>query len=111
MSPAVLRTAVAAILYTALSATSLSVADGEFVALVGPTGCGKSTLLNLAAGLIAPSAGEVRVFGAPLAGLNSHAGYLFQPDSLFPWRNALDNVTAGLEFRGMPKDAARGRAR
>jgi len=97
--------------YTALRATSLSVADGEFVALVGPTGCGKSTLLNLAAGLIAPSTGEVRVFGARLAGLNAHAGYLFQPDSLFPWRNALDNVAAGLEFRGVPKDEARSRAR
>jgi NitT/TauT family transport system ATP-binding protein len=77
--------------------------DGEFVALVGPTGCGKSTLLNVAAGLLKPSAGAVRVFGAPLASVNRHAGYLFQPDSLFPWRNALDNVAAGLEFRGMSR--------
>ena len=44
--------------YTAVEAASLSVADGEFVAIVGPTGCGKSTLLNVAAGLLTPSSGE-----------------------------------------------------
>ncbi len=97
--------------HTALRGTTLSVADGEFVALVGPTGCGKSTVLNLAAGLIAPSFGKVRAFGQPLTGLNPHAGYLFQPDSLFPWRSALDNVAAGLEFHGLAKDLARARAR
>jgi NitT/TauT family transport system ATP-binding protein len=92
--------------YTAIDDATLTVRDGEFVALVGPTGCGKSTLLNVAAGLLAPAAGAVRVFGEPLSGVNRHAGYLFQPDSLFPWRNALDNVAAGLEFRGTPRDAA-----
>jgi sulfonate transport system ATP-binding protein len=92
--------------YTAVEDATLTVRDGEFVALVGPTGCGKSTLLNVAAGLLAPAAGAVRVFGEPLSGVNRHAGYLFQPDSLFPWRNALDNVAAGLEFRGMRRDAA-----
>ena len=56
--------------YTAVRDTSLAVAAGEFVSVVGPTGCGKTTLLNLAAGLLAPSAGAVRVFGAPLAGIN-----------------------------------------
>ena len=50
------------------SGASLSVADGEFVAIVGPTGCGKSTLLNVAAGLIAPSTGRADIFGAPLTG-------------------------------------------
>lgn len=87
--------------YTAVRDASLTVADGEFVSLVGPTGCGKSTLLNLAAGLLAPTSGSVSVFGAPLAGLNAKAGYMFQADALFPWRNALDNVVAGLQFRGM----------
>ncbi len=56
--------------YTAVKDASLSVADGEFVAIVGPTGCGKSTLLNVAAGLIAPSSGRADIFGSPLAGLN-----------------------------------------
>jgi NitT/TauT family transport system ATP-binding protein len=96
--------------YTAIRDVSLAVADGEFVSLVGPTGCGKSTLLNAAAGLLAPTSGSVSVFGAPLAGINREAGYLFQADALFPWRNALDNVTAGLEFRGIAKDEARARA-
>ena len=71
--------------FTAVERASLDVADGEFVAIVGPTGCGKSTLLNVAAGLLAPSGGSVTVFGAPLAGRNAQAGYLFQADALFPW--------------------------
>ncbi len=88
--------------YTAVKDTSLAVRVGEFVSVVGPTGCGKSTLLNVAAGLLAPSAGRVLVDGAPLAGVNARAGYMFQSDALMPWRSALDNVAAGLEFRGVP---------
>ncbi|MBM3356021.1 MAG: ATP-binding cassette domain-containing protein, partial [Betaproteobacteria bacterium] len=80
--------------YTAVEETSLAVAPGEFVSVVGPTGCGKSTLLNLAAGLLAPSSGSVRVFGEPLRGINGRAGYLFQSEALMPWRNALQNVIA-----------------
>src|SRR5204863_6599529 len=87
--------------YTAVRDVTLAVGAGEFVSVVGPTGCGKSTLLNMAAGLLAPSAGEVRVFGTPLAGLNTRAGYMFQAESLMPWRTAAQNVMAGLEFRGM----------
>ena len=89
--------------YTALREATLVVQPGEFVSVVGPTGCGKSTLLNVAAGLLEPSAGRVRVFGEPLAGVNSRAGYLFQADALMPWRSALGNVTAGLEFRGLDR--------
>jgi NitT/TauT family transport system ATP-binding protein len=92
--------------YTAVRDATLRVAAGEFVAVVGPTGCGKSTLLNVAAGLLEPSAGAVRVCGAPLVGLNRRAGYLFQADALMPWRNALANVTAGLEFRGASREEA-----
>src|SRR3954469_9602171 len=86
--------------YTAVRDVSLSVGAGEFVAVVGPTGCGKSTLLNVAAGLLAPSTGSVSVFGEPLNGLNRRAGYMFQAESLMPWRTARQNVMAGLEFRG-----------
>jgi NitT/TauT family transport system ATP-binding protein len=96
--------------YTALRDTTLSVAAGEFVSVVGPTGCGKSTLLNVAVGLLQPSAGRTRVFGEPLEGLNRKAGYLFQTDALMPWRTALDNVTAGLEFRNTDKEEARKKA-
>lgn len=96
--------------YTAVANATLDVADGEFVAIVGPTGCGKSTLLNVAAGLLAPAAGQVRIFGAPLQGLNRQAGYLFQADALFPWKTAIDNVAIGLEIAGVARDDALGRA-
>jgi len=88
--------------YTAVSDVTLSIAPGEFVSVVGPTGCGKSTLLNVAAGLLEPSRGTVQVFGEPLRGINRRAGYMFQSEALMPWRTALANVTAGLEFRGVP---------
>ena len=88
--------------YTAVRDVTLTVGAGEFVSVVGPTGCGKSTLLNVSAGLLAPSSGTVEVFGQPLAGINARAGYMFQAESLMPWRTALANVMAGLEFRGLP---------
>ena len=96
--------------YTAVERASLAVADGEFVAIVGPTGCGKSTLLNVAAGLFPPSTGVATVYGAPLTGRNAQAGYLFQADSLFPWKTALDNVAIGIEVAGVAPQAARERA-
>ena len=96
--------------YTAVEKARLSVADGEFVAIVGPTGCGKSTLLNLAAGLLKPAGGAVRIFDRPLAGLNREAGYLFQADALFPWKTALENVAIGLDITGTPRSEARERA-
>ncbi|HEY1558805.1 MAG TPA: ABC transporter ATP-binding protein, partial [Kofleriaceae bacterium] len=97
--------------YTAVEQATLTVADGEFVSIVGPTGCGKSTLLNVSAGLLVPSAGSVSVFGAPLAGRNARAGYLFQAEALFPWKTALDNVAIGLEVAGVAAEATRERAR
>jgi NitT/TauT family transport system ATP-binding protein len=94
--------------YTAVRDLSLQVADGEFLAVVGPTGCGKSTILNVTAGLLAPTAGSVRIFGEPLRGLNRRAGYLFQTDPLMPWRTAAQNVAVGLEYRGVDRaEAAR----
>lgn len=92
--------------YTAVEKAHLAVAQGEFVAIVGPTGCGKSTLLNVAAGLLKPAAGSVKVFDRSLTGLNRDAGYLFQADALFPWKTALDNVAIGLEIRGAPRSEA-----
>lgn len=96
--------------FTAVDRASLTVADGEFVAIVGPTGCGKSTLLNIAAGLLTPFAGGVDIFGAPLNDLNRQAGYLFQADALFPWKTALENVAIGLETAGVAQAEARERA-
>jgi len=96
--------------YTAVERATLNVAAGEFVSIVGPTGCGKSTLLNIAAGLLAPAAGRVGIFGNSLAALNRQAGYLFQADALFPWKTALENVAIGLETAGTPSAEARARA-
>jgi NitT/TauT family transport system ATP-binding protein len=96
--------------YTAVEKARLTVDNGEFVAIVGPTGCGKSTLLNVAAGLLKPAAGAVTIFGQPLTGLNRDAGYLFQADALFPWKTAIDNVAIGLDITGVPREDARQRA-
>ena len=97
--------------YTAVESATLHVADGEFVAIVGPTGCGKSTLLNVTAGLLAPAAGAVNIFGHSLTTLNRQAGYLFQADALFPWKTAIENVAIGLETSGTPSADARSRAK
>jgi NitT/TauT family transport system ATP-binding protein len=96
--------------YTAVANTTMHVGAGEFVSVVGPTGCGKSTLLNIAAGLLQPSAGDVRVFGEPLNAVNRRAGYMFQAEALMPWRSALDNVMVGLQYRGVPDADARTQA-
>jgi len=97
-------------IYTAVERASLHVANGEFVAIVGPTGCGKTTLLNVAAGLFPPSSGRVDIFGAPLAGINRQSGYLFQSEALFPWKTAIENVAIGLEVSGTAQHQARERA-
>jgi NitT/TauT family transport system ATP-binding protein len=96
--------------YTAVRNASLAVEDGEFVALVGPTGCGKSTLLNIAAGLLAATGGRISSFGAPVAGINRNAAYMFQADALLPWLDARSNVALGLELRGIRKKEAAERA-
>lgn len=99
-----------AVPFVAVEGANLKVADGEFVAIVGPTGCGKSTLLNATAGLLTPAAGSVTVFGEPLSGLNRRAGYLFQAEALFPWKTALENVAIGLDVAGVAPAEARERA-
>ncbi|RTL69258.1 MAG: ABC transporter ATP-binding protein [Hyphomicrobiales bacterium] len=97
--------------FTAVKDVALRVGAHEFVAIVGPTGCGKSTILNAAAGLLKPSAGSVRVFGAPLTDLNRAAGYLFQQDALMPWKTAQENVAIALTTNGVAKAEAAARAR
>jgi NitT/TauT family transport system ATP-binding protein len=86
--------------YTAVDQVQLDLGANEFVSIVGPTGCGKSTILNVAAGLIQPSTGSVNVFGKSLEGINKDAGYMFQSNTLMPWRNAIQNVCLGLEYHG-----------
>jgi NitT/TauT family transport system ATP-binding protein len=95
-----------------LRGVSFDLPSAEIVAIVGPSGAGKSTLLNLAAGLILPDQGEVRVLGQNTAGAVDWArvGYMFQDDRLLPWRIALANVTLALEAGAMPAAERRRRA-
>ena len=94
-----------------LDGVSLTVASGEFVAVVGPSGCGKSTLFDVVAGLEPADAGRVLVDGADATGRTDAFAYMPQQDLLFPWRTVLDNTTLGLEVAGMRRRAARERAR
>src|SRR5919197_5568781 len=96
--------------YRTLQDISLTVKPGAFVAIVGPSGCGKSTLLNIAAGLLPPTSGRVRVGGEDLAGLNRRATYMFQQDALLPWKDVRDNVALGLVLAGRARADANRRA-
>lgn len=97
--------------FTAVKSMNLQVGEAEFVAVVGPTGCGKSTILNTVTGLLKPAAGDVCIFGKPLAGLNDQSGYMLQQEGLLPWKTAQDNVGLGLVFQGKSVEEARTQAR
>ena len=85
-----------------MSRASFEVFHQEFVAIVGPSGCGKSTILNMIGGLVAPSGGVVEIDGVPVAGAAPpHVGYVFQKDTVFPWRTVARNIALGLEYRGV----------
>src|SRR5215475_1091434 len=83
----------------ALEEISFSVAEAEFVTVVGRSGCGKSTLLKITAGLLSSTAGSVRVAGAPVLGPLTNIGIVFQSPVLLAWRRALDNVLLQIESR------------
>jgi len=97
--------------FRAVHNASLTVADGEFVAIVGPTGCGKSTLLNIAAGLLAPAAGSAAIFGAPLNGLNRQVWLpVSGPTPCFPGRRrskTLPSVWKSMACRRPRRERAR----
>jgi NitT/TauT family transport system ATP-binding protein len=89
---------------TGVASASFAIEPSEFLCLVGPSGCGKSTLLNIIAGFLAPTGGEVRIGGKPVAGQGLDRGVVFQDFAqLFPWRTALGNVSFGLEMKGVPR--------
>ncbi len=87
----------------AVDQVSFDVHDEEFVALVGPSGCGKSTVLNMIAGLIPPTSGQVRLDGRPVDGVPPQVGYVFQRDTVFPWRTVSRNLELGLAYHGVPR--------
>lgn len=93
-------------IFTALRDFDLTIAHGEFCAVVGPTGCGKSTTLTLVSGLERPSAGSVTVAGRAVSGITPGVGFMFQQDAVFPWKSVLDNVAAGPRFRGLSRTKA-----
>jgi NitT/TauT family transport system ATP-binding protein len=95
----------------ALECVSLRVADGEFVSVLGPSGCGKTTLLRILDGLTRADAGRVEVGGQPVSRPLRNVGFVFQVDSLWPWRDVLRNVTFGLEIQGRARPEADATAR
>ena len=91
---------------TVLDGVSLSLGNGEIVALLGPSGSGKSTLLRVIAGILAPDAGVVRIDGTDVTQRPTHqrgVGMVFQDNQLFPHLSTLDNVTFGLRMAGLPR--------
>ena len=78
---------------TALQNVDLHLQRNEFVSLIGPSGCGKSTVLRLIAGLLRPSAGEVRIFDLPVTEPRDEIGMVFQKPTLLPWLSVVDNIT------------------
>jgi NitT/TauT family transport system ATP-binding protein len=90
----------------AVREASLSIAPGEFVALLGPSGCGKSTLLNVLAGFLRPSGGRVLLDGEVHQAPSPRCGVVFQKHSLFPWMSVLDNVAFGPQQLGLDQPKA-----
>jgi NitT/TauT family transport system ATP-binding protein len=89
----------------AVSEVSFTVARGEFVALLGPSGCGKSTVLNMISTLLSPNAGEILIDGVRTqpSKASPQVGYVFQKDTLFPWRTIAENIGYGLELAGIAR--------
>lgn len=111
-TPAVGLTAVAHRFGTldVLGPIDLTVARGEFLAMVGPSGCGKSTLLRLIAGLVPAASGTLLAGGTSVAGPDPRRGMVFQQPALFPWLNVADNVRFGLDEQGVARAEAERRA-
>ena len=94
----------------ALDGIDLEIAENEFVTLVGRSGCGKSTLLRIIAGLLAPTAGGVRVGGEPVRGPRRDVAFMFQRSALLPWRTVLQNVMLPVDIFRLDKRTHRARA-
>ena len=89
--------------FTAVKDVSLTVEEGDFVAVVGPSGCGKSTILNMIAGFVPITSGRILVGGREVKGPGPDRGVVFQSFALFPWKTVSENVTFGPKMRGVGK--------
>ena len=87
-----------------LDGISFDMADGEFLSLLGVSGCGKTTLLKIIAGLLEPDEGEVLIDGDVVKAGHNKVGYVFQQESLFPWRTVRQNIEFGLEMSGKGRE-------
>ena len=90
-----------------LADISLQIHSSEFVSIVGSSGCGKTTFLRILDGLIPPSAGEVLIDGQKVIGPGPNRGFVFQKDSLWPWRTTMGNILFGLQIQGRARTEAR----
>lgn len=95
---------------SAIQDVSFDIPRGAFVSILGPSGCGKSTLFNIIAGLLPPTAGDVRLDDTSIIGKAGQVGYMLQKDLLLPWRTIEDNITLGQTLRGTPRRKARSAA-
>ena len=94
----------------ALEDVTFTVRRGEFLAIIGPSGCGKSTTLNVIAGLTSATSGKVMVSGKPVGETRIDLGYVFQQDSVLPWKKVIDNIQIGLRLRNIPKRQSKAKA-
>lgn len=88
----------------AVDNVDLDIAPGSFVSLLGPSGCGKSTLLRMIAGLDTSSSGTITLDREVISGTHYLRGFVFQDPTLFPWKTIVQNISVGLEARGILKE-------
>ena len=83
---------------------SFDIQEGEFLSILGPSGCGKTTLLKIIAGLLEPDKGEILIDGEVVEPGHNRVGYIFQQESLFPWRTVRQNIEFGLQVKGLSRE-------
>lgn len=94
-----------------LDGISMEIEEGEFISIVGPSGCGKTTFMRIVAGLERADSGDIRLDDEPISGPSANRGFVFQSDSLLPWRNVFSNAFIGLEINGRKSAADRSNTR